>query len=593
MNSLQHIFCRMQVFCDPARRAVSLVATLAISLSACVAQPEPTLVAAVYRADYGAARQSMKDKIARSSEPLTSRTPKNPSRDYALDRMRLGLLTLADGYAPQIGSAWDDLYQILRRAGINKDAGLASVVINEDLKVWKGEPFEQALAFHYIGLHYAMQGSWDNARAAELNSLFPLKAVIKTPDNRRISNVEVIQKTPDGEEAFNHPEEVRTNFALGFLMTGIAAHEIGKETGDPDRIQEAEENFRSAIAIRPDLRQVIDVIRSEQYNTILVVDYGRGPQKVASGLDNSISTFEPITPSSSARLWVGTELSRATYPLAADLNEMATDHRWNNLEDMRRGKAVVGTGLLVGGAGATMIGADQRSPELALAGLGAMAAGALLKAGAHADTRHIELLPQRVYVVPVMITRETTAVTVQVEGEPASRLVLTGLSPPTGKAAQLRYVRLLYNPWAGRQSGGVAPIWATSGRIFYGNDAAPSVGVQLPWILGGDSVRIPSAKALDDYQRAGFLLGMTPGELESLYRDEGITWTTQDEYGTPGLHILEGGHSLVSPYSGTTGYARLFDMDHGAYQPKSPRVIALRQQIDNQRRALPPKTIGQ
>lgn len=571
--------------------ALLLAATLL--LSACTAQPDPTLVESVYRADYGHARQFMKDKIARSGEPLSARTPKNPGRDYALDRMRLGLLTLADGYAPEIGGAWDSLYRVLRRSGVNKDAGLTSVVLNEDLKVWKGEPFEQALAFHYIGLHYAMQGSWDNARAAELNSLFPLKAVIKTTDGRRMSNVEVIEATQGRGGALDHPQEVRTNFALGFLMTGIAAREMGKETGDPDRAREATENFRSAIVIRPELRQVVDAIESGQYNTILVVDYGRGPQKVASGLDDSISTFEPITPSSPARLSVNTDLSRASYPLAADLNEMAMDHRWNNLEDMRKGKALVGTGLLVGGAGATMIGANQRSAEVALAGLGAMAAGAFLKAGAHADTRHVELLPQRVYVVPVLITQPNTAVTVQVENEPASRLVLTGLSPPTGKAAQLRYVRLVYNPWAGYQSASGAPAWATSGRVFYGNGAVPGVGVQLPWILGGESVRTPSAEALGDYQRAGFLIGMTPGELESLYRDEGITWTTQDENGTPGLHILEGGRSLVSPYSGTTGFARLFNMNHGEYTPQSRRVSELRQQIMNQKQATQQGSTGQ
>ena len=149
------------------------------------------------------------------------------------------------------------------------------------------------------------------------------------------------------------------------------------------------------------------------------------------------------------------------YPVACDVNAMASDHMWNNLEDVRKAKSYLGTGLLVAGGAATAIGARHGSDEAVIAGLGAMAAGLLLKASAHADTRHCDVLPQRFYLVPLYIAPDSAPVQVQIEGLPATRMVLAGLTPPTGnQPVQLRYVRLVSTGVGASLS---PPAWAVSG----------------------------------------------------------------------------------------------------------------------------------
>lgn len=546
----------------------ALIATfLVIGLTGCVAEPDVRLVDMVYRGEHGVARQYLRDGLAKDGKPAAGSSQDKPDRNFALDRMRLGLVTLADGYAPQVHSAWDQVYQILRKASLNKNAAISNVLLNEDLKIWKGEPFEQALAYHYVGLHYAMQGSWDNARTAYQNSLFPLQAVVKG----KASPVDVIEAS-EGQDAsfFDRPTQEKTDFAMGYLMSGIASQQVGVTTGDPERHDEAREQFAQAVSFNPRVGEIVQLLDPTSYNTVLVVEYGRGPQKIGTGMDNAIASFRAMTPSDQARLVVETESGSRNYPWVCDVNAMSQDHMWNNLQDMRIAKSTIGTGLVIAGAATGVIGAHNDSAEAVIAGLGLMAAGAFAKAGSHADTRYCELMPQRVYIAPLDISAPNSTVTLQVEGAPQSRLVLTGLNPPPpahgGSAAQLVYARLV-------SAAPAPPRWATSGDILYANDFAPRAGhITLPYILGGDCVRTPSEEVLEEYQKAGFLRDMTVTDLEQLYREEGIRWTIQDENGTPGLHVLEGGKSLLCPRPGSVGYARLFGARHGPYRPTSKRV---------------------
>jgi hypothetical protein len=98
------------------------------------------------------------------------------SRSYMLERMYLSMVDLADGLPDSAEQTVAEVYEILRTQGINKDRTVASVVISEDVRFWKGEPFEQAMMYYYIALQKALRGEWDNARAAADGSLFLLKS---------------------------------------------------------------------------------------------------------------------------------------------------------------------------------------------------------------------------------------------------------------------------------------------------------------------------------------------------------------------------------------------------------------------------------
>ena len=566
------------------RLAPLLAILIALLIQGCVAKPDTNLMASFNEGQMGRAREALRSKID------LNKPSSNPDKDYVLQRLRLGIVTLADGYAYEGSSPLDRVYELVRAQGVNKDAGFSSVVLNEDLKVWKGEPFEQALALHYVGMHYAMQGSWDNAHAAAAGTLLPLKNVTRKSDGT--------SKTPvDPEKNAKSPDQVakdksvdpklgsyvleRTNFTLGYLMTGIASQQMARSSGDPDRIREANDYFEEAVKLNPSLQSLVAQLRENRYNTLFIVDFGQGPQKIGTGPDESIASFRPLQSSDQRRIVISLGNQTAAYPWVCDVNAMSIDHRWNDLEELRVAKSIVGTVLVAGGAGTLAYGAANRDATVAAIGAGLLVAGAIAKAGAHADTRYCEVMPQRVYIVPAMIASPNSTITLEVEGSGQSRLVLAGLSPPSDKTANLRYVHL----------NGPSPVsyrWPTSGQILYANDFAPNAGrVALPYILGGDCVRIPSESALDAYHRAGFLREMTtPSEIEQLYREEGIRYTIQDENGTPSKHVLEGGTSLLCPYPGTIGYARLFGHHHNPYVPRSPRVAQLAAQLREQVAAL-------
>ncbi len=532
-----------------------------------------------------AARLAVGDYGRPRTELQNDMQPKRSDREYLLDRMRVGILTLADGYPQSAQHIFEEVYDVLRTQGINKDKTVASVVINEDIKIWKGEPFEQALALAYYAMTQAELGSWDNARAAANNSLFSLRDFGTDDEGNRIDTYEIAQRAVEYEraiEAGDSPEEalkkanyidngyvVRdSNFILGYLLAGIANQQLGRD-------KEADDNFLRVLEVDDTLARLVEELRRNRYNTILVVSYGLGPQKEGYGPDNALARFSPRFASDKGELRIrfGPSMGRA-YPVVQDVNTMAADHMWNNMEDVRSAKSTIGNIMLVGGAIATQYGGSRGGHDDAVyAGLAAMAAGIILKAGAHVDIRYCDVMPQRFYLVPLYLSDPKQTITLDVQNRPSTQLELTGLGPPgpemMGKA-QLRYIRLVSN----NNHSAPPPSWASSGQIYYTNPYSTS-HTSGPYILGGMDVSPPTQQVLDSYKQAGQFYGKTLNDLRELYRAEGIQLTTEDQGGFVGRHVLEGGNSLVSPLPGTTGFVRLFGQLHSPYHPKSQEVAQL------------------
>jgi tetratricopeptide (TPR) repeat protein len=506
---------------------------------------------------------------AHAASLLQGRLAHDPAdRAYILDRLRLLILTLADGQPDAAEITANQTYQLLRTQGLNDDKTAASVVFNERVKVWKGEPFEQALAYAYIAVQKAQRGEWDNARAAAQSSLFLLRDFGENERGERLTAEDLARRAAradadgkSGDDVIDHGyTPVKTDFALGYLLNGLANRALGRD-------DEASDNFREAAAVSPALRALADDLRSGEYNTVLVVDCGLGPTKAAYGPDDALARFVPrqrAPASLQVSIAAGTS---ADVPPAQDVNRMAASLAWNNLEDVRVAKSTIGSVLLVGGAAVAAAPqgrneSDEARRNRALIGAGVAILGAVMKSTASADTRHCEFLPAAVFIVPAQIDQLGTTIALQA-GDSGPGIVLTGLSPPDGRFSrlQMRYVRLA--------PGGGA--WQGAGRLVYSNDhdPGPVEGGDLPYIMGGRDASRPSPAVLQRYQRAGNLLGFTTAELENLYRQEGITLTLEDQGGGPGVHILEGGRSMVPPLPGTAGYQRLFGQEHRPYEPRS------------------------
>lgn len=519
-----------------------------IALCGCKASPKNySAVHAYYRYDFTEAREALRADADRKKD-----------ENLILNNVRLGMASLADGDLDEAERALGRSFEYLSTAGLNKDRTVAAVLDHEGVRVWKGEPFEQALTYHYVATLYAVKGDWENARAAAANALFRLTDFGGSKDAEDLAR----NAAKDDKYLTQGYTAVDTNFALGFLMEAIGSDLSGAGGGDAQ--------FDAALKINPKLEPMVRILRSRDYDTLLIVDYGKGPTKLSYGPDNALVHFVQQERSHGVAVVSEGPDELARSSPVCDVDEMAEDHRWNNLEDVRRAKSLIGNVLLVGGAGATIYGIDRHDSTAALAGLAAMGVGLLAKSGAKADTRYCEFMPQTIYLIPLKLGRPSD-LRVRMEHDPGATMLLDEVKPGSPGKPRTIYLRL-----HGEDS--EPPRWLVRRRPVYSSDPSKIRQGDLPWILGGGDVSPPSEEALRAYQAGGRLAGMTLDDLERLYRDEDILMgsgaeTRADAPHDPSYrHILEGGTGLFSPEPCSMGAKRLFYQRHRPYRPKSESV---------------------
>jgi tetratricopeptide (TPR) repeat protein len=305
-----------------------------------------------------------------------------PDENFVLNNVRLGSAALVDYDLDQAEDAFLRAYEVINSVGVN-DGGrsLGAAIVDEKLKIWKGEPYERAMANFYLGLVYYMRHDYGNARGAFENALFKLRDYADKDDVR------------------DDYREQESNFVIGLMMLGKAYQRLGRD-------DLAEANFARVRELRPELAPLVDPERNATSNLLLVVEYGYGPRKVTNG-DGSIVGFTPtpadaglIPPPQVVLDGRPIDVSGLSLP-PIDLLAMAQDRRWQDIDTIRAIKSGLGTGLIAGGALTTIYGANRRDSGTAIAGLAMMGAGALLKASSHADVRQWEMLPRTVFVLPL------------------------------------------------------------------------------------------------------------------------------------------------------------------------------------------------
>jgi tetratricopeptide (TPR) repeat protein len=355
-------------------------------------------------------------QYARSIDTLAP-VAQEKDENYVLNNLRLGSSALAICDTNEAERAFINAYDVLNSTNVN-DGGraFAAATFSESVRVWRGEPFERAMANFYLGAIYYARQDYGNARGAFENSLFKLRIY------------------DEGAEDDSKFDEQESDFAVAMMMLGRSWMKLGR----PDQ---AESYFRRVETLRPDLRETVALLRDPRINVILFVEFGYAPRKTADGMDGAQVAFVP-TPDRAGRIpeplvYVNGQ-RYATPDLAppCDTVLMAQDRRWQSIDTIRTTKSVVGTGLLVGGALVTANGINQDSSGTALAGLGMMAVGALLKASSEADTRHWEMAPRTVFVVPLALTAGQHEITVDFPQAGGLRQTWQGLvAPPSGQDA--------------------------------------------------------------------------------------------------------------------------------------------------------------
>jgi len=523
----------------------SLTERLAITLLAlvvaggCAAETRPTTASEFpylyYAHNYTDARQVIR--------PLAA---DRKSKDVVLDNLRLGMASLAWGDLDEAERALVNAHEYLVSGGVNRrDRTVAATVLYEGVRVWTGEPYEQAMAHYYLAALAMVEGDFENARAAIRNALFALRDF----------------KHADDPKDF---EVIESQFALGYLLLG-AAHRL---TGD---LADAERPLQRVRKLRPDLKALVQTIAANEYDTLLLVDAGRGPHKVATGMNDALVKFEPDgrgLPTPAVTVSVdGAEPAVEEGPPLVDLWKLSQHPRWWSLQTARRSKSLIGRGLTNAGLVALLAGADEGSEKAMAAGAGAIVAGLFLQGVSEADTRHLAVLPRCVFVVPLELGSGRHHVNVRFKGVAKSNATWHDLRGGEPGDPRVYYLRCHDRNYVGMDQWSDEPLYETerSARI-------PGV---RPYILGGRDLSVPTVPQV-----------MELAEAEGLVFEPGPPTLSDAAEANPDYyrHITLGGRVWWTPGPGTHGYEFITRVAHPPYKPRSE---ALRRAVQTRQSAEP------
>jgi len=255
---------------------------------------------------------------------------------------------------------------------------------------------------------YLVKHDYQNARAAFQNSNFQVLQYAKK------DNIDEYTK-------------VQSKFALGYFGLAYTNLKLG-------RADLAQQNFQLAVQADPQLQGLVSAVQQPGVNALIFVDAGTGPHKEGKGWYNEESAFGPDpahagpVPAISATVDGRPITAKQNYS-TVDTLALAQERSWQDIDTVKKVKAVAGTGLMVGGTGLAAYGAERRDNGLVAAGIGTALLGAALSASSQSDVRYWDMLPRNVYVIPASLPPGQHQIQVQVGGS-GSGVLTTTVAPP-------------------------------------------------------------------------------------------------------------------------------------------------------------------
>jgi len=291
-----------------------------------------------------------------AAQKLFAENQDRADRNYVLYNLEVGSAAFEGGDYHTARIAFERAAQVMRGYG-GGTQGLVSLIANESAKLYKGDPYEQAMANFYDGLIYYRWGDWGNARAAFHQALMS-----------------------DQASAEGHRED----FAVAQFMIGKCYLKMD----EPDNARISFEKARAKYPQNPYFSD--DAINN--HNVLMIIGLGRAPLKVPSGLAGSTDDYERGRyRETAANVFAnGKPLGQAS--LAVDLLDQALTSGRSAKDTIQTIKGGIKTGLVAAGAQQLADGEGDKKLGSIL-----LLAGLLMPAGA--DIRNWDLLPGEIHVL--------------------------------------------------------------------------------------------------------------------------------------------------------------------------------------------------
>ena len=315
----------------------------------------------------------------KEAHPLFRQVVAEGERSHVLHRLRAGLAAMELGHDELAAKTFDEALLTIETiyGGDEKAAKARGLFSAEDRKVFRGEPYERAMAYYYRGLLYLMKGDYENARASF--------------------------KSGSLQDSLAEKEEFRQDFALLEFLEGWAS----QCNGDVDLASEAYTSARSHDGLL--------IVPASGDNLLALAELGYAPVKYADGEHDEFLRIKGNEKSgpNSARITVngGSESLRN----GESILRQAMTRGGREFDSVLEGKAnfkesaadaaKVGTAVSTAASATSVMqaaGGDFDAARIsggigALAGLFSMAASAASSATkTAADTRQWDNLPEKV-----------------------------------------------------------------------------------------------------------------------------------------------------------------------------------------------------
>lgn len=331
-------------------------------------------------------------------QPRFDQLAQEGRRNWVLNLNELAVGAMRNGNHDIARRALDEsLLEINAVFGTTAEAVKArTIFFNEDVKLYKGDPYERVMAFLYRGILYMMDGDYENARACFRSGLqqdaFAEEEQFRADWVTLEYLIAVCEAQLDrpffAEEAYKRAAET-----YGALPEGLNALREKDRQGSPSGLR---------VALMPEAGGAFPLpLPTREHNLLVLAQSGTAPQKMRSGRYGQYLVVGRGNPGSMPGIVMvcGQEFAApqtdSVYFQAATRGGRPFDALQGRKVAVKKTSEVVGTAGLYSGAFvlATSDSEGQATLGLILLAVGLVATGFSFLVATRADTRDWESLP--------------------------------------------------------------------------------------------------------------------------------------------------------------------------------------------------------